>query len=131
MADLGARGRYPYPYRGPFGRSTDGDRAAVEDALVATATDDLRDRPVDELSGGQRQRVWIAMVLAQQAPLLRLDRIMAQGDPADIVTPPLVRGVFGVDRTTVTRPVSGAPLIVALEEHRSDRQPALSAGTAS
>jgi ferric enterobactin transport system ATP-binding protein len=34
---------------------------------------ELADRPVDTLSGGQRQRVWIAMVLAQQTPLLLLD----------------------------------------------------------
>jgi len=33
----------------------------------------LADQPVDTLSGGQRQRVWIAMVLAQQTPLLLLD----------------------------------------------------------
>ncbi len=33
----------------------------------------LAGRPVDELSGGQRQRVWVAMVLAQQTPLILLD----------------------------------------------------------
>lgn len=71
VADLVARGRYPH--RGPFGRWTDTDRDAVDDALAATATTELRQRPVDELSGGQRQRAWIAMVLAQQTPLLLLD----------------------------------------------------------
>jgi iron complex transport system ATP-binding protein len=41
--------------------------------MAATGVGDLADRHVDELSGGQRQRVWIAMVLAQQTPLLLLD----------------------------------------------------------
>jgi ABC-type cobalamin/Fe3+-siderophores transport system ATPase subunit len=166
VADLVARGRYPH--RGPFGRWTDADQRAVEDALAATATGDLRDRPVDELSGGQRQRVWIAMVLAQQTYVLLLDepttyldlahrlevlrllrrlnqdrqvtvvmvlhdlheaarhadhliamadgRIVAQGTPAETVTPGLVRAVFGVRCTTVACPVTGAPLIVPLDE---------------
>jgi len=34
---------------------------------------DHNERPVDELSGGQRQRVWIAMVLAQDTPIMLLD----------------------------------------------------------
>ena len=34
---------------------------------------DLADRLVDELSGGQRQRAWIALALAQGAPLMLLD----------------------------------------------------------
>lgn len=71
VAELVARGRYPH--RGPFGRWTTQDQAAVEDALGATGTDELRDRLVDELSGGQRQRAWIAMVLAQETPILLLD----------------------------------------------------------
>ncbi len=42
-------------------------------ALRATNTEVLSSRLVDELSGGQRQRVWVAMVLAQETPLLLLD----------------------------------------------------------
>jgi iron complex transport system ATP-binding protein len=45
----------------------------VREALAATRTTDLGGRLVDELSGGQRQRVWVAMVLAQQTPLVLLD----------------------------------------------------------
>ncbi|SFE42859.1 iron complex transport system ATP-binding protein [Blastococcus tunisiensis] len=71
VAELVARGRYPH--RGPFGRWTAQDQAAAEDAMHATGVEEFRDRPVDELSGGQRQRVWVAMVLAQETPILLLD----------------------------------------------------------
>jgi iron complex transport system ATP-binding protein len=71
VEDLVARGRYPH--QGLFRQWSAHDEAAVEEALEATATSDLRDRPLDELSGGQRQRAWIAMALAQQTPLLLLD----------------------------------------------------------
>lgn len=43
------------------------------EAMNATGVTSLSARPVDELSGGQQQRVWVAMVLAQQTPLLLLD----------------------------------------------------------
>src|SRR5690606_39357808 len=59
VTDLVGRGRYPH--QGWFRRWTPEDDAAVAEALAATATSELADRPVDELSGGQRQRVWIAM----------------------------------------------------------------------
>lgn len=71
VADLVARGRYPHQKLLRQWSST--DEAAVIDALEATHVGDLSDRLVDELSGGQRQRVWLAMVLAQQTPLLLLD----------------------------------------------------------
>jgi iron complex transport system ATP-binding protein len=71
VADLVGRGRYPH--QGWFRQWTPGDDVAVEEALTATDTLVLADRPVDELSGGQRQRVWIAMALAQQTDILLLD----------------------------------------------------------
>jgi iron complex transport system ATP-binding protein len=71
VADLVSRGRHPHqPW---FRQWSPEDEAAVASALAATRTLDLADRPVDELSGGQRQRVWIAMALAQDAPIMLLD----------------------------------------------------------
>ncbi len=49
------------------------DEAAVHEAMRQTEVLDLAGRFVDELSGGQRQRVWLAVVLAQQTPILLLD----------------------------------------------------------
>ncbi|MFT3889365.1 MAG: ABC transporter ATP-binding protein [Arachnia sp.] len=71
VADLVARGRAPY--HSLFHQWTDADEAAVADALTATKLTDLSGRLVDELSGGQRQRVWVAMLLAQQTPVMLLD----------------------------------------------------------
>jgi ABC-type cobalamin/Fe3+-siderophores transport system ATPase subunit len=71
VADLVARGRYPH--QGILRQWSREDERAVAEAMRRTAVDDLAGRAVDELSGGQRQRVWLAMVLAQQTPLLLLD----------------------------------------------------------
>ena len=71
VADLVARGRAPYQSLIQQWRQSDED--AVNMALTATRLTDLSDRYVAELSGGQRQRVWIAMLLAQQTPIMLLD----------------------------------------------------------
>lgn len=71
VADLVARGRYPHQKL--IRQWSREDEAAVVSAMAATKVDSFSHRLVDELSGGQRQRVWVAMVLAQQTPILLLD----------------------------------------------------------
>uniref|UniRef100_UPI003F498580 ABC transporter ATP-binding protein n=1 Tax=Streptomyces chartreusis TaxID=1969 RepID=UPI003F498580 len=71
VGDLVWRGRHPHRRFGQ--RRTAADELAIAEALTATGTAELIDRPVDELSGGQRQRVWIALALAQDTPTLLLD----------------------------------------------------------
>ncbi len=71
VVDLVSRGRYPH--QGLLRQWSEQDERAVREALSATSTQEFATRRVDELSGGQRQRVWIAMVLAQQTPLVLLD----------------------------------------------------------
>ncbi|TRW79690.1 ABC transporter ATP-binding protein [Mycolicibacterium sp. 018/SC-01/001] len=71
VADLVARGRFPHQKL--LRQWSVDDEKAVTEAMTLTGVSELADRFVDELSGGQRQRVWVAMVLAQQTPVLLLD----------------------------------------------------------
>ncbi|MQA10310.1 MAG: ATP-binding cassette domain-containing protein [Pseudonocardiaceae bacterium] len=71
VADLIARGRHPH--QKVWRQWSPEDEAAVVAAMAATGMTDLSGRLVDELSGGQRQRVWVALILAQETPLLLLD----------------------------------------------------------
>lgn len=164
VAELVARGRHPHLR--VLQQWTAADEKAVADAMRITGVTELAAHPVDQLSGGQRQRVWIALVLAQQTPLLLLDEpttfldlahqlsilelcrklvaeqgrtivavvhdlsqacrfathmiamrdgaVVASGAPAEIVTPSLVRGVFGVEAMIIDDPVTGTPLVVPL-----------------
>lgn len=71
VVDLIARGRFPHQRM--LSQWSEADQLAVARAMEATRTTPLADRLVEELSGGQRQRVWIAMVLAQDTPVMLLD----------------------------------------------------------
>src|SRR5699024_531034 len=71
VGDLGSSGRFPHQH--VLRQWSAEDEAALARALTATGITDLAHRSVDELSGGQRQRVWIAMVLAQNTPVMLLD----------------------------------------------------------
>ncbi|MGO3147688.1 MAG: ABC transporter ATP-binding protein [Leucobacter sp.] len=71
VADLVARGRGPYQSLIQQWRQS--DELAVARALEATGLTELSGRLVDELSGGQRQRVCVAMLLAQETPIMLLD----------------------------------------------------------
>jgi len=80
VRELCALGRFPW--RGTLGRWRPEDETIVARALSDTGVETLAERLVDELSGGERQRAWIAMLLAQEAPILLLDEPIAALDPA-------------------------------------------------
>jgi iron complex transport system ATP-binding protein len=62
-----------HPHQGLLQQWSAADERAVRQALQATDVMALAQRPLEQLSGGQRQRCWLAMVLAQETPLLLLD----------------------------------------------------------
>ncbi len=62
-----------FPWRGSLGRWRREDSAILEQAMAQTGVLPFADRLADPLSGGERQRAWIAMLLAQQSPVLILD----------------------------------------------------------
>ncbi|MEV8233432.1 ABC transporter ATP-binding protein [Micrococcus luteus] len=71
VAQLVARGRHPH--RRLLGGRAAGDDAAIASALERTDLVELAEREAGTLSGGQRQRAWLALVLAQQTPVVLLD----------------------------------------------------------
>ncbi len=71
VRDLVSRGRHPH--QSLLRPWTTTDAAAVEAALAATGIAELADRDAASLSGGQLQRAWIALVLAQETPVVLLD----------------------------------------------------------
>ena len=62
-----------FPHHGMFATMDAEDYEAVDRALATCGLAELAEHPVAELSGGQRQRAFIAMVLAQDAPVVLFD----------------------------------------------------------
>lgn len=61
------------PYLNLWGNLSALDEEKVEMAMKATQVTEFADRLASDLSGGQQQRVFLAMVLAQDAPMVLLD----------------------------------------------------------
>lgn len=78
VEELVAFGRSPY--LDLTGRLAAEDRELVDKAITDAEVEDLRGRFVDTLSGGERQRVYLAMILAQNTPIVILDEPTAHMD---------------------------------------------------
>lgn len=102
VGELVERGRHPHrKYWWSAGSAK--DRQIVADAMERTDTVHLAGRNVAELSGGQRQRVWMAMVLAQDTPVVLLDEPTTFLDPAHAMEIlELARGLAADDKTVIT-----------------------------
>ncbi|MBP6121871.1 MULTISPECIES: ABC transporter ATP-binding protein [Providencia] len=62
-----------FPWRGTFGRWHHDDNSIVNQSMGKAGVTAFADTLADNLSGGERQRAWVAMLLAQQSPVLILD----------------------------------------------------------
>ena len=101
VGELVERGRHPHR-KYWWSVSAAGDKKIISDALSRTNTAELAGRNVSELSGGQRQRVWMAMVLAQDTPVVLLDEPTTFLDPAHAIEVlELARGLAADGKTVI------------------------------
>lgn len=80
VGELVRRGRYPH--LGPFRSLSTIDNQCIQAAMEKADVAGLADRELETLSGGQAQRAWIAMVLAQDTPIILFDEPIAALDLA-------------------------------------------------
>ncbi|WP_027469522.1 ABC transporter ATP-binding protein [Deefgea rivuli] len=78
VTDLVRYGRHPH--QSWLKQWSAHDQTVVEDAMAACNVSDLAEQRLERLSGGQRQRCWLAMILAQAAPLMLLDEPISMLD---------------------------------------------------
>ncbi|MGU3401600.1 ABC transporter ATP-binding protein [Brucellaceae bacterium D45D] len=71
VRDLVGMGRYAHQHL--LARASQADMVAINRAMAAMDIENLADRRLSDLSGGQLQRCRMAMVLAQQSPIILLD----------------------------------------------------------
>lgn len=71
VRDLVGMGRFPY--RRLWSSRHREDREAVEKAIQAVGLEAYASEGMQHLSGGEQQRAWLAVLLAQDAPILLLD----------------------------------------------------------
>lgn len=69
-----------YGHMGFTRRARPADQQACDQALEEVGLSELRRRGIGELSGGQRKRAFLARAIAQQAPLMLLDKPFAGVD---------------------------------------------------
>lgn len=72
VRDVVSTGRYAHHRWWQWNEEAQDD-GAIADALRAVRMDAFAPRAFDTLSSGERQRIWLAMALAQEAPVLLLD----------------------------------------------------------
>jgi len=72
VREVVAAGRYPH-HRWWQWSEEPHDAQAIAAALHAVGLQTFAEREFETLSSGERQRVWVALALAQEAPLLLLD----------------------------------------------------------
>ena len=72
VREVVAMGRHPYT--GYFGRLTAEDEQVVDKAMRLTHTEEFANRIFQSLSDGERQKVMIAKALAQETPIILMDK---------------------------------------------------------
>jgi iron complex transport system ATP-binding protein len=59
----------------------------------------------------------LAARYADRLVAMRGGRIVAAGEPAEVITEPLLAEVFGLDARVIADPVAGTPLVVPIGGH--------------